>query len=80
MTGDRTSAPGAPYKLVVFPREEDPAAFIYNRLFDKDRGRDTNSAQSIERTLQMVQPLLQRLDALLDDSFVLTMPPLGPVR
>jgi hypothetical protein len=30
--------------------------------------------------LKAVQPLLQRLEAVLDSPGVLTMPPLGPIR
>jgi protease IV len=74
--------PEAPFTLTVFPREEGPAELLYNRLFGKDRdGEDGSGASgSIERSLKAVQPLLQRLEAILDTPGVLTMPPLGPVR
>jgi protease-4 len=73
--------PEAPFTLTVFPREEGPAELLYNRLTGKDRERDdgTVSSGSLERSLKAVQPLLQRLEAILDPG-VLTMPPLGPVR
>ena len=74
--------PEAPFKLTVFPREEGPAELLYNRLFGKDRESEDGSAGSgaIERKLKAVQPLLQRLEVILDNPGVLTMPPLGPVR
>jgi protease-4 len=74
--------PEAPFTLTVFPREEGPAELLYNRLFGKDRDGEDGSAASgsIERSLKAVQPLLQRLEAILDTPGVLTMPPLGPVR
>jgi protease-4 len=74
--------PEAPFTLTVFPREEGPAEVLYNRLFGKDRDGEDGSASSgsIERSLKAVQPLLQRLEAVLDTPGVLTMPPLGPVR
>jgi protease IV len=73
--------PEAPFTLTVFPREEGPAELLYNRLTGKDRERDDGSVSSgaIERSLKSVQPLLQRLEAILDPG-VLSMPPLGPVR
>jgi protease IV len=72
----------APFTLTVFPREEGPAELLYNRLFGKDRDGEDGSGRSgsIERSLKAMQPLLQRLEAILDTPGVLTMPPLGPVR
>src|SRR5216683_1854010 len=74
--------PEAPFTLTVFPREEGPAELLYNRLFGKDRDGEDGSASSgsIERSLKAVQPLLQRLETILDTPGVLTMPPIGPVR
>jgi protease-4 len=74
--------PEAPFALTVFPREEGPAELIYNRLTGKDRERDDGDVNSgsIERALKAVQPVLQRLELLLDSPGVLTMPPLAPVR
>src|SRR5271165_78330 len=71
--------PEAPFTLTVFPREEGPAELLYNRLSGKDRERDDGSISSgsIERTLKAVQPLLQRLEILLDTPGVLTMPQMG---
>jgi protease-4 len=74
--------PEAPFTLTVFPREESLPELIYNRISGKDRDREdgTVSSGSLERSLKAVQPLLQRLEAILDTPGVLTMPPLGPVR
>jgi protease-4 len=72
----------APFALTVFPREEGPVELLYNRIFGKDRERDdgTVSSGTIERSLKAVQPLIQRLETVLDSPGVLTMPPLGPIR
>jgi protease IV len=75
-------SPEAPIKLTVFPREETLPELLYNRLVGRDREREdgTVSSGSIERSLKTVQPLLQRLEAILDSPGVLTMPAIGPVR
>jgi protease IV len=74
--------PEAPFTLTVFPREEGPVELIYNRLFGKDHEREGGevSSSSLERSLRAVQPLLQRLEVILDSPGVLTMPPLGQPR
>ena len=74
--------PEAPFTLTVFPREETLPELLYNRLTGADRERDAGgiSSTSIEHSLKAVQPLLQRLEAVLDSPGVLTMPPLGPIR
>ena len=72
--------PDAPITLTVFPREETLPELIYNRLSGKEREDGSLSSGTIERSLKAVQPLLQRLETILDTPGVLTMPPLGPVR
>jgi protease-4 len=75
-------APDATVKLTVFPREKEAFEIVYDRLFGKERDGEDGGASSgsIERSLKAAQPLLQRLQMLLDNSAVLTMPPIGPVR
>ncbi len=72
----------APFTLTVFPREEGPVELLYNRIFGNDREREdgTVSSGAIDRSLKVVQPLLQRLETVLDSPGVLTMPPLGLFR
>jgi protease IV len=72
----------APITLTVFPREEGLPELLYNRFFGKDRDREDETGGSgvFDRSLKAVQPLLQRLEAVLDTPGVLTMPPLGPMR
>jgi protease-4 len=72
--------PGAPFTLAVFPREEGPVELLYNRLAGKEREDGSVSSSSIERSLKAVQPLLDRLEMVLDNPGVLMMPPIGPVR
>jgi protease-4 len=75
-------APDAAVKLTVFPREKEPFEIVFDRLVGKERDGDDGGARSrsIERSLRAAEPLLQRLETLLDNSGVLTMPALGPVR
>jgi protease IV len=72
---------GSPVTLSVFPREKSLPELIYDRLTGKNEGEDGSSGSgSLERSLKAVQPVLQRLEVLLDSPGVLTMPPIGPVR
>jgi protease-4 len=75
-------APDAAVKLTVFPREKDTFEVVFDRLFGKEHEGEPDGASSgsVERSLKAVQPLLQRLQILLDNSGVLTMPAIGPVR
>jgi protease IV len=75
-------APDAAVKLSVFPREKEALEIIFDRLFGKERESEDSgtSSGSIERSLRAAQPLLQRLEMLLNNSGVLTMPAIGPVR
>ena len=74
--------PEAPVTVTVFPREKGLAEILYDRLGGKDRESedDSVSSGSIEHSLRAIQPLLQRLEAILDSPGVLTMPPIGPPR
>ena len=75
-------APDAAVKLTVFPPEKEAFEIIVDRLLGKQRDDEDSSASSgsIERSLKAVQPLLQRLQTLLDNSAVLMMPAIGPIR
>src|SRR5262249_40297643 len=74
--------PEAPFTLAVFPREETLPELIYDRLSRKEREGDEGrvGSGSIGRWRKPGQPLLQRLEAILDTPGVLTMPPIGPPR
>jgi protease IV len=69
-----------PIQLTVFPREEGPAQFLYNRLTGRGREDDTLRATSLGGAIDAVQPLLQRIEALLDNTGILVMPPLSQPR
>ena len=74
-------APDSAVKLTVFPREKEALEIIFDRLLGEQRDDDGSARSgSIERSLKAVQPLMQRLQLLLDNSSVLTMPVIGPVR
>jgi protease-4 len=70
----------APVKLTVFPRDRQPLELIFDRLAGKDTDEGGAAAGSIERSLRAVAPLVQHLEALLDNPGLLMMPPIGPVR
>jgi protease IV len=70
----------APYQLTVFPREEGLAQLLYNRLAGKEGEDNDIGVTSLGRAIDAVQPLLQRLETLLDTPGVLTMPPIGQPR
>ena len=72
--------PDAPVKLTVFPREKEAFEIVFDRLFGKEGEPDSASSGSIEHSLKAVQPLVQRLQILFDNSAVLTMPAIGSVR
>ena len=73
-------SPEAPVKLTVFPREKQPLELIFERLAGKDTDEGGAAAGSIERSLRAVAPLVEHVEALLDNPGVLMMPPIGSVR
>ncbi|MGH7114600.1 MAG: signal peptide peptidase SppA, partial [Stellaceae bacterium] len=73
-------APGAPIELKVFPAEEGPAELIYRRLTGQGRGDNGPSVNALGRAVEMAAPLLQRIEAALDPSAMLIMPPIGEPR
>jgi protease IV len=69
----------APIKLAVYPRPRGPIEFLYDRL--TGRRRDSASGpNAVGRVIEAVEPLMERLDALLDGPILAMMPPLGPGR
>jgi protease-4 len=72
--------PEAPTQLTVFPREEGPVEFLYDRLTGKEREDDNLGVSSLGRAIEAAQPLLQRIEAVLDSPGILTMPPIGQPR
>jgi protease IV len=69
-----------PIQLTVFPREEGPVQFVYDRITGKEREEDTLGLSSLGRAIERAQPLLQRIDAALDGPGILTMPPISQPR
>jgi protease IV len=69
-----------PVELIVFPREEGIAEYLYRRLSGKEPEDGATSVTALGRALEATGPLLQRLEALLDDTAILIMPPLGEPR
>ncbi len=71
---------GAPVQLTVFPREAGLARFLYERLIGKGEDDTDFGVTALGRAVEAAQPLLQRIEALLDDTGILIMPPLGQLR
>jgi protease-4 len=68
----------APVELAVYPQPPGPIGFVYDRL--TGRRRDGNGGAALGRAIAAIEPLVQRLDALIDGPVLALMPPLGPIR
>ena len=68
-------APEAPVALTLFPREKPPIELLYDRLTGKQR-RSTGLG-AFGRAIEAVEPLLLRIDALIEPPGTLSMPPIG---
>ena len=71
-------APEAPVALTLFPREKPPIELLYDRLTGKQR-RSTGLG-AFGRAIESVEPLLLRIDALIEPPGALSMPPIGQPR
>ena len=70
----------APVQLTVFPREEGLVQFLYDRLAGSEREDNNIGVTALGRAVEIAQPLLQRIEAVLDGNGMLTMPPFGQPR
>ena len=71
----------APIELTVFPREEGPSQFLYNRLTGSEREDNNIGVTALGRAdRERRSRLLQRIEAVLDGTGMLTMPPFGQPR
>ncbi|HEY3908968.1 MAG TPA: signal peptide peptidase SppA [Stellaceae bacterium] len=73
-------AQGAPIELKLFPPEEGLAEFLYNRLTGQGDDDNGPGVSALGRAVEAAAPLQQRIDAALDASAVLLMPPIGEPR
>lgn len=71
---------GAAVQLTVFPREEGLVQFLYDRLTGQEREDNDIGVTALGRAVEMAEPLLQRIEAVLDGTGLLIMPPFGPLR
>jgi protease-4 len=71
--------PAAPIELAVYPQPQAPLVFVYRRLTGRRR-EGAGGAGAIGRAIAAVEPLLERLDALIDGPVLALMPPLDPAR
>ncbi|MBV8118835.1 MAG: signal peptide peptidase SppA [Alphaproteobacteria bacterium] len=70
---------GSPVQLTVFPRERGIAEYLYRRLTG-DEHEDNGGVTAVGRAIDAAQPLLQRIEALLDDTGILIMPPVTELK
>ena len=73
-------APGAPVDLTLFPREKTPIELLYDRLTGKQRPASGLGAGALGRAIEAVEPLLLRIDGLIEPPGALSMPPIGQPR
>ncbi|HUC11854.1 MAG TPA: signal peptide peptidase SppA [Stellaceae bacterium] len=71
---------GAPVQLTLFPRKEGLAAYLYDRLTGKETEDNDIGVTALGRAIEAVQPALERVEALLDNTGILIMPPFGQPR
>ena len=71
--------PAAPVNLAVYPQPRGPIAFVYDRLTGRRRD-GAGGPGAIGRAIAAIEPLVTRLDALIDGPVLALMPPLGSVR
>ncbi len=73
-------SPEAPVQITVFPREQSLADYLYERVTGKEREDDNIGVTALGRVIEAAQPMLERIQALLDDTGILIMPPVGQPR
>jgi protease IV len=67
----------APVQLTVFPREEGLAEELYQRLTGKPTDDSDIGVTTLGRAVAAAGPVVQRLEAVLDEPAILLMPAIG---
>jgi protease-4 len=70
----------APVELTVFPRREGLAAYLYDRLTGKERDDNDIGVTALGRAIEAAQPMVERIEALLDNTAIVIMPSFGQPR
>ena len=70
----------APVELTVFPRREGLAAYLYDRLSGKERDDNDIGVTALGRAIDAAQPMVERIEALLDNTAIVIMPSFGQPR
>lgn len=73
-------APKAPVELTLFPRERPPIELLYDRLTGKPRPVTGLGAGALGRAIEALEPLVLRIQALIEPPGMLSMPPIGQPR
>jgi protease IV len=71
---------GTPVQLTVFPRQQGIAQYLYERLTGKEGEDDNGGVTVLGRTLAAAEPVIENLSAVLDNTGILVMPPIGTPR
>ena len=69
--------PNEPIELTVFPREKGLAGDLYDRLTGNEHDNADSGATALGRAIETVQPVVQRIEALLDGGGLVMMSPLS---
>ena len=73
-------APKAPVELTLFPRERPPIELLYDRLTGKKRPVSGLGAGALGRAIEALEPLVLRVEALIEPPGILSMPPIAQPR
>lgn len=73
-------APKAPVELTLFPRERPPIELLYDRLTGKPRPVTGLGVGALGRAIEALEPLVLRIQALIEPPGMLSMPPIGQPR
>ena len=68
----------APVELTVFPRREGLAAYLYDRLTGKERDDNDIGVTALGRAIEAAQPMVERIEAVLDNSAIVMHAVLRP--
>lgn len=67
-------SPEAPVQMTVFPREQSLADYLYERATGKESEDGNIGVTALGRVIEAAQPMLERIQALLDDTGILITP------
>ena len=70
----------SPVELTVFPRQQGLVEYLYERLTGTQHDDDDTGVSALGRAFEAAQPLVEQIEAVLDNPDILLMPPLTQPR